>query len=120
MVGYIGGVTCSPTYREVCDQPNDAGHTEAIRVEFDPDVLPLDTIMQRFFAEATPNIRRMQYRSAVWVNSAAQAEIAGRAAKEAGMDLPILTAVPFHPAEERHQKYYEKQTCFGPRVCRRL
>ena len=119
-VGYIGGTSASPTYREVCDQPNGEGHTEALRVEFDPSVLSFDDIMQRFFSEATPNIRRTQYLSAVWAQDAEQASVASRIAREHGKEdgVPVLAAATWHDAEDYHQKYYEKQT--GPRLCRRL
>ena len=89
-------------------------------MEFDPSVLSFEEIMQRFFSEATPNIRRMQYRSAVWCQNAVQTSVASRIAREHGKEegVPVLAAATWYDAEEIHQKYYEKQT--GPRVCRRL
>ena len=75
--------------------------------------------MERFFDEATANIRRVQYRSAVWAQSDAQAETARRIAARHGKEgVPVLSASAWHDAEPEHQKYYEKQT--APRVCRRL
>ena len=88
---------------------------------FDPAQLPFAAIMDRFYAEATPNIRRVQYRSAVWAQDADQALVALQVAREHGKEdgVPIFTeAVPWFDAEEYHQKYYEKQA--APRVCRRL
>ena len=119
-VGYTGGSSSSPTYRSVCDQPMNEGHTEAIRIEFDTTILSFEDLMRRFFAEATPNIRRVQYRSAVWAQDAAQAETAVRVARELGKEegVPVLAAAPWHDAEEMHQKYYERQS--APRVCSRL
>mgnify|MGYP006111025313 CR=1 FL=1 len=79
--------------------------------------------MQRFFDEATPNIRRVQYRSAVWVQSAEQAEAAIRVARQHEKEegVPVLASATWHDAEEYHQKYYEKQCNQGEaRVCRRL
>ena len=120
-MGYIGGSSQNPTYREVCGQRNDEGHTEAIRVEFDPHVISYEQLMRRFFDEATPNIVRLQYRSAVWAQDATQAETAERVAREAGKagGVAVLGSAAWHDAEPYHQKYYEKQ-CSGPHVCRRL
>ena len=118
-VGYIGGITERPTYEEVCRQHNDEGHTEALLVEFLPSVLTFEQLMHRFFEEATPNIRRRQYRSAIWAQSERQAEIASLVARRLGKDgVPILSASTWHEAEALHQKYYERQA--APRVCRRL
>ena len=113
-------MTADPTYESVCAEPNAEGHTEAIRVTFDPNVLSFEELMRRFFEEATPSIRRMQYRSAVWAQDAVQSEIASRVAKELGKDhgVPILAPAPWYEAEERHQKYYERLA--APRVCGRL
>ena len=123
MVGYTGGKSESPTYEEVCQQANDEGHTEAIRVVFDPSIISFEAVMERFFAEATPDIRRLQYRSSVWAQSQLQAEIALRVAQrhpgKGNGAVPIFTdRTPFYNAEDWHQQYYEKQCT--PRVCRRL
>lgn len=119
-VGYTGGSTSSPSYREVCDAPNSEGHTEAIRVVFDPSVITFEDLMRRFFEEAMPNVRRLQYRSAVWAQNAVQMETATRIASELHADgVPVLEACAWHEAEPRHQKYYENQAG-GEHVCRRL
>lgn len=120
-VGYVGGEHPHPTYESVCRQRNDAGHTEAVRVVFDPDVISFAEIMDRFFADATPNIRRVQYRSAVWAQSPEQALIASQVARDHGKEdgVPIFTdAATWFDAEDYHQKYYEKMA--APRVCSRL
>ena len=107
----------------MCDQPNGEGHTEAIKIEFDPVELPFEDLMRRFFAEATPNVRRMQYRSAVWAQDAAQTETASRVARELGKaeGVPVLAAADWHDAESYHQKYYDKQCgIVEARVCKRL
>ena len=49
VVGYTGGTTANPTYNTVCR--ND-GHTEAIKVEFDPGVISYEELMRTFFSEA--------------------------------------------------------------------
>lgn len=121
-VGYTGGSSRNPTYEEVCQQPNGDGHTEAIRVVFDSEILlgGYEELMRRFFAEATPNIRRKQYQSAVWAQSPEQFEIATKVARELGKEdgVAVLAAAEWHEAEDRHQKYYERLA--APRVCRRL
>ena len=78
--------------------------------------------MRRFFAEATPHIRRQQYRSAIWAQSRAQAELATGMARELGVEdgIPVLSAAPWYDAEPYHQKYYEKQAAPSERLCRRL
>ena len=118
-VGYIGGASLQPTYEDVCRQSDADGHTEAIRVVFDPSVLSFEELCSRFFAEATPNIWKTQYRSAIWTQTAAQASAAPRIAMEHGKtSVAVLAASPWHEAEAWHQKYYEKQG--APRMCRRL
>ena len=120
-MGYTGGSSDSPTYEEVCADPNDSGHTEAIRVVFDPSTVTFEQLAERFFAEATPNIRRVQYRSALWAQSPEQMEIASRIATAQGKaeGVAILPKAQWHDAEGYHQKYYEKQ-CGASRACRRL
>ena len=109
-VGYTGGTTDSPTYREVCDQEDASGHTEAVRIVYKPDVLSFETICRRILEEATLGIRRCQYQSALWAQNAEQAATAKRIAVELGKEsFPIFAAAPFHDAEARHQKYYEAQ-----------
>lgn len=109
-VGYTGGTTDSPTYREVCDQEDASGHTEAIRIVYQPDVLSFETICRRILEEATLGIRRCQYQSALWAQNPEQAATAKRIAIELGKEsFPIFDAAPFHDAEHWHQKYYEAQ-----------
>ena len=66
-VGYTGGTTADPTYQSMGD------HTEALRVTFDPRVLPLDTILRTFWKEHTPMPKSfgMQYRSAIFAHVSA-------------------------------------------------
>ena len=82
-----------------------------IIVLIDPDRLSFEDICERFFAEATPNIRRRQYLNALFTQCDEQAETALLAAEKAGKagSVPVLPACAWHDAEERHQHYYEKQ-----------
>ena len=117
--GYIGGHVAEPSYRQVCG--GDTGHAEAIRVTFDPDVIPLDALLDIFFAvhDATQLNRQgndvgTQYRSAIFPQSPEQ-ETAARAAiarAQADQARPIVTTIepnaPWYPAEDYHQDYFAR------------
>ena len=83
--GYIGGRTPDPTYRDVCE--GDTGHAEAVQITFNPAVISFDELLAVFFSSHNPttlnrqgNDIGTQYRSALYVTSAAQrATIAGQA-----------------------------------------
>jgi peptide-methionine (S)-S-oxide reductase len=125
-VGYTGGTTVNPTYREVCSSRT--GHAEAVRVTYDGDQVSFGTLADAFFALHDPTQRDRQgpdvgpqYRSAVFYADEAQRAEA-EAAKERAQSRharPIVTqivpAAPFYRAEDYHQRYLEKQ---GLRTCR--
>jgi peptide-methionine (S)-S-oxide reductase len=117
--GYAGGATRDPTYRQVCN--GGTGHAEVVEVEYDPEVISLDDLLEVFFATHDPtSLNRQgadvgtQYRSIVLYNSPRQKEsvekIIARLAKD--YDRPIVTEVKeldgFYPAEEHHQRYYDR------------
>ena len=115
--GYTGGETISPTYKQVCG--GDTGHAEAIRVTFDPDELPLDDLLDIFFATHDPtqlnrqgNDVGTQYRSAIFPQSAEQEDKARAAiarANEANGGRVVTTIEPaaeWYPAEDYHQDYW--------------
>jgi len=125
-VGYIGGHTERPTYREVCS--NTTGHTEAVLIRFDPDVVTYGELLDTFWSIHDPTqLNRQgpdigaQYRSSVFVHTSEQDSIA-RASLErvqSRFDKPIVTeivpATAFWRAEEYHQRYLEKAgrpSCF--------
>jgi peptide-methionine (S)-S-oxide reductase len=117
--GYAGGVAEDPTYRQVCY--GDTGHAEVVEVEYDPEVISLDDLLEIFFAAHDPtSLNRQggdvgtQYRSIVLYDSQEQRRsverfIAGIAKDH---DRPIVTEVKeldrFYPAEEYHHRYYER------------
>lgn len=116
-MGYTGGDSPAPTYDSVCDGD---GHTEAIRVVFDPTVLPYDTLLAHFFdvsgTRAFKARPKAQYKSAVWVvdetqRAAVEASIA-RLSAAIGDDGAVITEVldfkSWADAEERHQNYMRK------------
>ena len=121
-VGYSGGFTPNPTYREVCS--GRTGHAEAVLVVFDPSVLSYEQLVCLFFEGHDPTQRMRQendvgtqYRSAICTTSAEQAETAHRVAdrfaeslREAGFGTiatEISPAGEFFYAEPYHQQYLE-------------
>ena len=122
-VGYAGGFTPNPTYEEVCS--GRTGHTEAVRVVFDPTTIPYDSLLRLFWENHDPtqgmrqgNDVGTQYRSAIYwygdaQRAAAQAscEMYQRVLTKAGYG-PITTEIreapEFYYAEEYHQQYLAK------------
>ena len=114
-MGYTGGDSPAPTYDSVCDGD---GHTEAIRVVFDPTVLPYDTLLAHFFdvsgTRAFKARPKAQYKSAVWVVDETQRAIAeasiARLSAAIGDDGTVVTEVldfkSWADAEERHQELH--------------
>jgi peptide-methionine (S)-S-oxide reductase len=122
-VGYQGGATPNPTYREVCT--GRTGHAEVVRVVYDPARVSYEDLLRVFWESHDPtqgmrqgNDVGTQYRSAVYVHSEAQ-----RRAAEATRDAyagalrsrgfgPITTEIgdapPFYYAEDYHQQYLAK------------
>ena len=106
-VGYTGGTAASPTYKSVCSGD---GHTEALRLEFDPTTLSYEQLMERFFSD--PHVpshprpgEKAQYRTAVWAQDEEQAEIALRVGTAAGKAVPVLPRTEWHDAEDYHQHF---------------
>lgn len=106
-MGYAGGTTPDPTYRDLGD------HSEAIEVAYDPSVLSYERLLLEFFAQHTPTDEPWlrQYRSAVFVRTPEERAAAERAARATSVRLgaevhtAIEAAGPFTPAEDDHQKY---------------
>jgi peptide-methionine (S)-S-oxide reductase len=122
-VGYAGGFTPNPTYEEVCS--GRTGHTEAVRVVFDPSRVSVETLLKAFWEahDPTQGMRQgndvgTQYRSAIYPTTDAQREAAessrelyGRRLAAAGyrpISTEIVPAVEFYPAEDYHQQYLAK------------
>jgi peptide-methionine (S)-S-oxide reductase len=121
--GYAGGVTPNPTYEEVCT--GRTGHTEVVRVIFDPAQVSYEQLLKVFFEnhDPTQGMRQggdigTQYRSAIYATSAAQKRAAETALKGYGDKLraagygPITTEIrdapEFYYAEDYHQQYLAK------------
>ena len=123
-VGYAGGFTPNPSYPEVCS--GDTGHTEVVRVVFDPKKISYSDLLKAFWEshDPTQGMRQggdvgTQYRSAIYAIGDRQLELAQqskaayqRALAAAGHSSPITTEVGPAPqyfyAEEYHQQYLAK------------
>ncbi len=121
-VGYIGGKTENPTYKEVCTDRT--GHAEAVEVEFDPTKVAYNDLLNVFWENHDPTqVNRQgpdwgtQYRTAIFYHSPeqqAQAEASKQALEQSHRHAkPIATqivpAATFYPAEDYHQQYLEKR-----------
>ena len=117
--GYIGGGLPNPTYEQVCS--GTTGHAEAIRIIYDPAVIGYGDLLDIFFATHDPttlnrqgNDIGTQYRSAIFPHSPEQAAAAEAGIERAQADQanPVVTAIeadaPWYPAEDYHQKYWER------------
>lgn len=108
VVGYTGGTNPKPTYESVCGGD---GHTEAIQVEYNPQKVSYEELLQTFYNGCSADSRGCsQYKSAVWVHSDEQRKIAEDTAEKKGKKdrLQILDAQTWYDAEGYHQKYYKK------------
>jgi peptide-methionine (S)-S-oxide reductase len=120
LVGYQGGHTPNPTYEEVCSGLT--GHTEAVRVVFDPALVTYEDLLKVFWESHDPtqgfrqgNDRGSQYRSAIYTHSPAQLTTATETRDSfqsvltrvgySPITTEILPAGPFYPAEAYHQQY---------------
>ena len=124
MVGYAGGYTPNPTYREVCSGMT--GHNEVVRVIYDPGSAPYEELLRLFWEshDPTQGMRKgndvgTQYRSGIYVYDEAQ-HVAAEASRDAyqkaltaagrtGVITTEIRAAPaFYYAEEYHQQYLAK------------
>lgn len=123
--GYCGGKTKKPTYKEVCT--GDTGHAESVRVIFDNKKVTYKDLLKKFWEVHNPtSLNRQgldfgtQYRSAIFYKSEKQKKeaLASKKLAQKKYKKEIVTEIKkagtFYPAEEYHQKYYEKT---GRRVC---
>jgi peptide-methionine (S)-S-oxide reductase len=124
MVGYAGGKTPNPTYGEVCT--GRTGHTEVVRVVFDPKVVHYADLLKVFWENHDPtqgmrqgNDEGTQYRSAIYYESEAQKRAAEasraayqdklREARYGTITTEIAPSPPFYYAEDYHQQYLAKK-----------
>ncbi|MFB6113207.1 MAG: peptide-methionine (S)-S-oxide reductase MsrA [Halodesulfurarchaeum sp.] len=121
IAGYAGGHTENPSYREVCT--GNTGHAEVVQVEYDPDEISYEELLEVFFTVHDPTqLNRQgpdvgsQYRSILLSHTDEQRDLATAyieaLAEEGGYEDEIVTEVKpletFYRAEEKHQDYFEK------------
>ena len=121
-VGYTGGTTPDPLYRQVCT--GITGHAEAVQVKFDPGVVSYEELLSLFWRMHDPTTKNRQgpdvgtqYRSAIFYYNEEQRKAAERSKEEfdsSGVYLnkattQIVPVSTFYAAEEYHQDYFEKQ-----------
>jgi len=120
-VGYIGGQLPDPTYEDVCTDKT--GHAEAVELEYNPDEISYDELLNVFWNNHNPTTLNrqgqdvgIQYRSAIFYHNDQQKEVAEKSKQlldeSTQYDHPIVTQISpapiFYPAEEYHQKYFKK------------
>lgn len=118
--GYAGGNIPNPTYEQVCG--GQTGHAEVVKIEYDSDMVPLETLLTVFFASHNPTTPNQQgndigteYRSIILYSTEEQKNISEKFiidlnnSSEKG--APVITEVKlletFYPAEDYHKNYYE-------------
>ena len=119
--GYAGGHVEDPTYRQVCS--GDTGHAEVVQLEYDPDAITYEELLEVFFTVHDPTqLNRQgpdvgsQYRSVVMYHDDEQRRLADAYTEaldeEGGYDNDVVTELApleeFYRAEAKHQDYFEK------------
>ncbi|GBF77998.1 peptide-methionine (S)-S-oxide reductase [Paenibacillus sp. 598K] len=112
-VGYAGGTTAAPVYRDMGD------HTETVQVDYDPALIGYDQLLEAFWERHNPDnlldYKGNQYRSLILYHTEQQRmaiEAQRQRIGEQGRSVAATAVLPctsWHPAEERHQKYYLKR-----------
>jgi len=121
-VGYAGGHTKNPTYKEVCKDTT--GHAEAVEIEFDPDKISYEELVNVFFNNHNPTTKNRQgpdigtqYRSVIFYHSPEQQKIALKVKERLekskkfrrAIVTEIIEAKEFYLAEEYHQRYLQRR-----------
>ena len=131
-VGYTGGNVKNPSYEKVCTDAT--GHAEAIEVTFDPKIVSYEKLLEVFWRTHDPTqFNRQgpdvgsQYRSAIFYHDEKQKKAAissmealqkSEKYKNKKIHTQIAKAEKFYPAEEYHQKYFQKHKLQKMFLCR--
>lgn len=119
-VGYTGGHTKDPTYKEVCSDKT--GHAEAIQIEYDPEKISYNQLLTKFWKIHDPTQTNRQgpdigsqYRSEIFYHNEDQRKAAIKSKNlleerigKGKVATEITANSEFYKAEEYHQKYYKK------------
>jgi len=121
VVGYSGGNTTNPTYKDVCSDKT--GHAEVVQVTYDPSIVSYEELLERFWDIHNPTTLNRQgwdigtqYRSVVFYHNEGQRlaaiKLKDKLDKSGKYKKPIVTEITpaseFYRAEEYHQRYYDK------------
>ena len=117
--GYANGTTADPTYEEVCT--GRTGHAETVRVEYDPAIVSLETLLELYFETIDPtslnrqgNDRGTQYRTGIYYTDQSDWKIIEKALEELSrkyedpIEVENLPLKNFYKAEGYHQDYLDK------------
>jgi peptide-methionine (S)-S-oxide reductase len=123
--GYAGGQVPNPTYKQVCE--GDTGHAEVVQIEFDPQTITYDKLLEVFWAAHDPTTLNRQgadvgtqYRSIILTENDEQKNAAEASKQKAQADFkaPIVTQIEplktFYKAETYHQNYYNQNAGSNP------
>jgi peptide-methionine (S)-S-oxide reductase len=121
-VGYTGGHTENPTYKQVCS--GTTGHAEAVKITYDPNTITYEKLLEVFWNKHNPTTKNRQgpdvgaqYRSAIFYHNDHQKKLA-QESKEKLQNSgkykdPVVTEIvpaqKFYPAEDYHQQYLHKR-----------
>ncbi|HEY7226539.1 MAG TPA: peptide-methionine (S)-S-oxide reductase MsrA [Nitrososphaeraceae archaeon] len=120
-VGYTGGNFLNPSYEDVCTDRT--GHAEAIELKFDPNEISYKELLDFFWSIHNPTTKNRQgpdigsqYRSTIFYHNPEQERIARKSKQQLDdsnsfqnkIVTEIVPATKFYPAEDYHQKYYQK------------
>jgi peptide-methionine (S)-S-oxide reductase len=116
--GYMGGTVVAPSYHQVSS--GTTGHTEVVHVEYDPDIVSYETLLDTFWRNVDPLDAQgqfcdkgSQYRSIVFYHDDTQRQLAeaSKQSIDSLFEQPVVTAIlpadEFYPAEDYHQNYYQ-------------
>ncbi len=119
-VGFMGGITKNPTYEQVC--AGNTGHIEVVQLEYDPNKIPYDELLNIFWKIHDPSSKDkqgedigFQYHSVIFYHTDKQKSMAevSKIIEKKRSKKKILTAIvpvaEFYPAEEYHQHYLRKK-----------
>ncbi len=125
--GYSNGQVENPTYKQVCS--GETGHAECVQVQYEPDKITYDDLVQVFFKVHDPTTLNRQgadegtqYRSAIFYHNEEQKEKAefykAELNKSGAFNKPVVTEIAaaekFYPAEDYHQEYYQNNISSNP------